>query len=140
MAGSQPDEGVFIRSLATPSGSQGIAANVDLMVQALDLFGFDIVLIETVGVGQGDVEIRRHAETVVVLLQPESGDSVQWEKAGILEIADLIVVHKSDLPGADRLETELQEHLHLPGINPVPILRISASKNEGIAQLRDAVL
>jgi len=140
MAGSQPDDGVFIRSLATPSGSQGVATNLDLMVQALELFGFDIVLIETVGTGQGDVAVRRYADKVVLLLQPETGDSIQWEKAGLLEIADVIVIHKSDLPGADRLRSELQDHLHLPGCRAVPILAVSASRNDGISHLHEAIL
>ena len=137
MAGLLPDEGIFIRSLATPSGSQGVAPNLDLMVEALALFGFDVTLIETVGVGQGDVAVRGCAETVVALLQPESGDSVQWEKAGLLEIADVIVIHKSDLPGADRLAADLREQPHLPGSSPVPLVSISAHDHAGLVRLLD---
>jgi LAO/AO transport system ATPase len=139
MAGALPDEGVFIRSLAAPSGSQGIAPHLNLMVEALTLFGFDVILIETVGVGQGDVAVRSCAETVVALLQPESGDSVQWEKAGLLEIADVIVIHKSDLPGADRLRADLLEHLHLPGCRQVPLVNVSAGDRAGLVQLMDVL-
>ena len=135
MAGALPDQGVFIRSLATPSGSQGVAANLDLMVQSLELFGFDMVLIETVGTGQGDVAVRNYADTVVALVQPESGDSIQWEKAGLLEIADVIVIHKFDLPGADRLAADLRGHLHLPGCRPVPLVPISAANQTGLIRL-----
>ena len=135
MAGALPDDGVFIRSLATPSGSQGIAPNLDLMVQSLELFGFDVVLIETVGTGQGDVAVRNYADTVVALVQPESGDSIQWEKAGLLEIADVIVIHKFDLPGADRLAAELRGHLHLPGCRPVPLVPVSAANQTGLIRL-----
>lgn len=139
MAGALPDEGVFVRSLATPSGSQGVAPNLDVMAQALALFGFDVILIETVGVGQGDVAVRECAETVVALLQPESGDSIQWEKAGLLEIADVIVIHKSDLPGADRLSADLREQLHLPGCRPVPLVPISAADQSGLVRLLEVL-
>ncbi|MBS0205129.1 MAG: cobalamin-dependent protein [Planctomycetes bacterium] len=115
MSGCLPDEGVFVRSLPVPSGSQGIAAHLDLMTRALAGFGFDVVLIETAGTGQGDVAVRAVADSIVLVLQPETGDSVQWEKAGLLEIADVIVINKSELPGAERMESELREHLNLSG-------------------------
>jgi LAO/AO transport system ATPase len=134
-----PDEGVFIRSLPVASGSQGIASNLDLMSQALTGFGFDVVLIETAGTGQGDIAIRNFADALVLVMQPESGDSIQWEKAGLLEIADVIVVHKSDLPGADRMEGELREQLSLPGHHPAALLRVSAAKNTGIPELWEAI-
>ena len=139
MAGCLPDEGVFVRSLPVPSGSQGIAAHLDLMTRALETFGFDVVLIETAGTGQGDVAVQTVADSIVLLLQPESGDSVQWEKAGLLEIADVIVIHKSDLPGAERMESELREHLHLPGHRAATLVRVSAARNEGVQQLWEAV-
>ena len=139
MSGCLPDEGVFIRSLPVPSGSQGIAANLDLMTRALEGFGFDVALIETAGTGQGDVAVQAVADAIVLLLQPETGDSVQWEKAGLLEIADLIVIHKSDLPGAERMESELREHLNLPGHRAATLVRVSAARNEGVRQLWDAL-
>ena len=92
---------VFIRSLATPSGQSGVAPNLDLMIDLFGRFGFDTVIVETVGAGQGDTAIRGVADVVIVLVQPETGDELQWEKAGQLEIADIVVVHKADLPGAD---------------------------------------
>ena len=79
--------------------------------------------------------VRSCAETVVALLQPESGDSVQWEKAGLLEIADVIVIHKSDLPGADRLAADLREQPHTPGSPPVPLVSISAHDHVGLVRL-----
>lgn len=137
MAGALPDNQIFIRSLATPSGSQGIAPNLDLMSQLLLEFGFDVVLIETVGVGQGDTAIRDYADTVVTLLQPETGDSIQWEKAGLLEIADVVVISKFDLPGADRLAADLHNHFNLPGDTTVPLVPISADDPSGIKRLTD---
>lgn len=139
MSDCLPDEGVFVRSLAVPSGSQGIAANLELMTSALDQFGFDAVLIETAGTGQGDVAVRSVADRVVLLMQPETGDAVQWEKAGLLEIADVIVIHKSDLPGADRMESELSEHLNLPGHRTVPFVQVSAARNEGVRELWETI-
>jgi LAO/AO transport system ATPase len=131
------DDGVMIRSLAAPCGSQGIVENIELMIQTLKWFGFDMVLIESVGVGQGDVAVSRFVDSLVLLLQPESGDSIQWEKAGLLEVADLIVIQKSDLPGADRLETELNEHLNLPGYQTRPIFRVSCTQAAGIRELAE---
>lgn len=135
MSGALPDERIFIRSLATPSGSQGVAPNLDLMVDTLKLAGFDWILIETVGVGQGDVAIRKYADTVVALVQPESGDSIQWEKAGLLEIADIVVVHKFDLPGADRLAADLRHNLNPPGGPVVPLIPVSAADEAGVSRL-----
>jgi len=137
MAGLLPDPGVLIRSLATPSGSQGVAGEMDLMIQVLALYGFDVILVETVGTGQGDVAIRQYAQTVVAMLQPESGDSIQWEKAGLLEIADLIVIHKFDLPGADRLAAQLRRHLNLPGYRVVPLVPVSTADGTGLARFMD---
>lgn len=139
MSGCLPDDGAFIRSLAVPSGSQGIAANLELMTRALERFGFDVVLIETAGTGQGDIAVKGVAETVVLVMQPETGDSVQWEKAGLLEIADVIVINKGDLPGADLMESELREHLHIPTQRAAKLVRVSAARDEGVQQLWEAV-
>lgn len=135
MAACLPDEGVFVRSLAVPSGSQGVAANLPLMASLLEQFGFDSVLIETVGTGQGDVAVQSVADAVVLLMQPETGDSIQWEKAGLLEVADVIVVNKADLPGSERLESELREHLTIPGQRSAKLVLVSAARNEGVASL-----
>jgi LAO/AO transport system ATPase len=129
------DPGLFIRSLATPGGQQAIAQNLDVMVALLKAGGFDTVILETVGAGQGDTAVRQQADVLVVLLQPESGDELQWEKAGLLEVADIVVIHKADLPGADRVATQVHEHLNLPGSRPIPVLKASAAKGEGLDQL-----
>ncbi len=136
---SAADDGVFIRSVATVAGRQGVADHVELMTDLLASFAFDVVLLETVGAGQGDTAVRDVADIVVLLVQPETGDELQWEKAGVLEIADLVAVNKSDLPGADRTVAQLHDALHLPGCPPKPVLRISGGKNEGIAELWAAI-
>lgn len=133
---SRPDDlGVFIRSLATPSGHEAIAPNIDLMIRLLCIFGFGTVVLETAGAGQGDTAVRRVADVVVVLVQPETGDELQWEKAGLLEVADIVVVNKADLPGADHVESQLRELLNLPGCRPVPVLRVSSSRSQGLDEL-----
>jgi LAO/AO transport system ATPase len=137
---SRPDDDrVFIRSLATPSGQSGVAANVDLMIGQFGRFGFDTVIVETVGAGQGDTAIRDVADVVIVLVQPETGDELQWEKAGQLEIADIVVVHKADLPSADRAFSQLRDLLNLPGSRSLPVARVSSSKGLGVEELWTAV-
>jgi LAO/AO transport system kinase len=132
------DDGVFIRSLATPSGQQGVAPRIDLMVKLFANFGFQNVIIETVGAGQGDVAVRQYADVVVVLVQPEAGDELQWAKAGILEIADVVVVHKSDLPGAESVASALRDDLHTSEKAP-PIVLVSSSKRRGLGELWEAI-
>jgi LAO/AO transport system kinase len=107
------DPGVFIRSMATRGSLGGLAAATREVADVLDAFGIDRILIETVGVGQSELDIARTADTSVVVLVPESGDSIQTLKAGLMEIADLFVVNKSDRPGADRLRHELELMLGL---------------------------
>jgi LAO/AO transport system kinase len=102
------DEGVFIRSMATRGSLGGLAAATREVADVLDAFGFDRVVVETVGVGQTELDIARIADTSVVVLVPESGDSIQTLKAGLMEIADVFVVNKADRPGADRLRNELE--------------------------------
>jgi LAO/AO transport system ATPase len=139
MPGRLDDEAVFIRSLATPSGYSGVAPHVDRMTGLFGAHGFDTVIMETVGAGQGDTAVREVADVVIVLVQPETGDDLQWEKAGQLEIADIVVVHKSDLAGAERVESQLHELLNLPGCRPVPVVRVSSSKGLGLQELWAAV-
>jgi LAO/AO transport system ATPase len=129
------DDDVFVRSVATPSGHSGVAPSVDIMIDLFGRFGFENVIVETVGSGQGDTAIRTFADVVIVLVQPETGDLLQWEKAGQLEIADIVVVHKADLPTAQRVESEVREMLNLSGHRPVPILRVSSSKGQGLDEL-----
>jgi LAO/AO transport system kinase len=107
------DPGVFIRSMATRGSLGGLAASTREVADVLDAFGFDRVLIETVGVGQTELDIARTADTSVVVLVPESGDSIQTLKAGLMEIADIFIVNKADRPGADRLRNELELMLGL---------------------------
>jgi LAO/AO transport system kinase len=136
------DPSVFIRSMATRGRLGGLApATADLTLM-LDAAGFDVILIETVGVGQDEVDVARLADAVVVVLAPGFGDDVQAMKAGMLEIADVYVVNKADLAGADKLELDLQFLLGLAhradGWSP-PIVRCVASEGEGIDQAIEAV-
>ncbi len=107
------DPGVFIRSMATRGSLGGLAATTREVADVLDGFGFDRIIIETVGVGQSELDIARMADTSVVALVPESGDSIQTLKAGLMEIADIFVINKADRPGADRLKHEVELMLGL---------------------------
>ena len=107
------DPGIFIRSMATRGSLGGLATTSKEVVDLMDAFGFDRVLVETVGVGQTELEITAAADTVVVVLVPESGDGIQAMKAGLMEIADVFVVNKADRPGADRLLKEIRQAMHL---------------------------
>jgi LAO/AO transport system kinase len=107
------DPGVFIRSMATRGSLGGLAVSTREVADVLDAFGFDRILIETVGVGQSELDIARLADTSVVALVPESGDSIQTLKAGLMEIADVFVINKADRPGADRLRHEVELMLGL---------------------------
>jgi LAO/AO transport system kinase len=107
------DQDVFIRSMATRGSMGGLAISSQEVADLLDAFGFDFVLVETVGVGQSELDIATVADTTVVALVPESGDSIQAMKAGLMEIADLFVVNKADRAGADRLVTDIEITLHL---------------------------
>ena len=102
------DPGVYIRSMATRGSLGGLAAATRETCDVLDAYGFDRIIIETVGVGQSELDVARTADTSVVILVPESGDSIQMLKAGLMEIADLFVVNKSDRPGADRLRGDIE--------------------------------
>src|SRR5437016_8390683 len=107
------DPGVFIRSMATRGSLGGLAAATREVADVLDAFGFDRLVIETVGVGQSELDIARTADTTVLVLVPESGDSIQTLKAGVMEVADIFVVNKSDRPGADRLRNDVELMLGL---------------------------
>jgi LAO/AO transport system kinase len=139
MPARSEDDGVFIRSLAAASGHGAVADNLAAMVRLLEAFGFDLVIIETVGAGQGDVTVRELADVVVLLLQPETGDDLQWEKAGVLEVADVIVIHKADLLGAEHVEAQVRAVLALSGRQPSPVLRVSARTGAGVEELWAAV-
>lgn len=130
------DHGVFIRSLATRGNLGGVALAVRDSVQVLDASGMDYVLTETIGVGQDQVAIAGIAHTVVVAVIPSMGDEIQAMKAGLLEIADILVINKADLPGAEQSALELSD---LFGDRGIPILKTSALENQGIAALIDAL-
>ncbi len=135
------DPGVFIRSMATRGAMGGLARATSDAVDILDAAGFDVVLVETVGVGQDEVDIVRTAETVAVVLVPGLGDDIQAIKAGILEIADVFVVNKADREGADRATAELAMMLDLSpkdGWRP-PIVRTIAPRGEGVSEAVEAM-
>lgn len=150
MAEGAMDPGVFVRSLATRGRVGGLSAATGDAIRLLDAFGKDVVLVETVGAGQAEVEIMTLADTVAVVLAPGLGDDVQAIKAGILEIADVLVVNKGDRPGADLTVRELRQMLLLgrrdgtaqagqvPGWVP-PVVKASAATGDGIALVLDAI-
>lgn len=107
------DEGVFIRSMATRGSLGGLPRTASGVVKLLDAFGKDFIIVETVGVGQTEMDIMEHVDTVIVVLVPEAGDTIQTMKAGLMEIADIFVVNKADRPGASNLVAELQTMLHI---------------------------
>ncbi|MDP9176663.1 MAG: methylmalonyl Co-A mutase-associated GTPase MeaB [Gemmatimonadota bacterium] len=107
------DADVFIRSMATRGSLGGLAATTREIADVFDAFGFDRIIVETVGVGQSELDVARTADSTVVVLVPESGDSIQTLKAGVMEIADIFVVNKSDRPGADRLRNDVELMLGL---------------------------
>jgi LAO/AO transport system kinase len=137
------DPDVFIRSMASRGVLGGLAAATWLAAAALDAAGFDPILIETVGAGQSEVEVATLSETTVVVEVPEMGDEVQAIKAGLLEVADLVVVNKGDRPGADRAARQLRAMLAPAGLRPrrppPPVLVTSALERTGVAELADAV-
>jgi LAO/AO transport system kinase len=132
------DPGVFIRSMATRGWLGGLASATTEMTMLLDAAGFDVVIVETVGVGQDEVEIARLADVTLVVMVPGMGDDVQAIKAGIIEIADVFVINKADQPGAEKLERELNSYLglsHRPDGWSPKIIRTVASDGQGIVDL-----
>ena len=131
------DPGVFIRSMATRGALGGLARATADAVDVLDAAGYEVILIETVGVGQDEVEVVQAAETVAVVLVPGLGDDIQAIKAGILEIGDVFVVNKADREGADRTAAELAMMLDLSPHSPwrPPIVRTVATRGEGIEEV-----
>jgi LAO/AO transport system kinase len=131
------DQGVFIRSMGTRGSLGGLSRSTREAIQVLDAFGKDLILVETVGVGQSEVDIVKTADTTIVVLTPAGGDSVQTLKAGIMEIADLFVINKADLPGTERTVTEINMMLDMKNSAPwrpavIPTVSI---RGEGIAAL-----
>jgi LAO/AO transport system kinase len=133
------DPGVFIRSMATRGSLGGLASATREVCDVLDAFGCDVILVETVGVGQSELDVARAADTTLVVLVPESGDSIQTLKAGVMEIADVFVVNKADRPGADRLRNDIELMLGLrsgaalrnvPAHHGVDLKALSADERE----------
>lgn len=136
------DPGVFIRSMATRGSLGGLAAATREITDVLDGFGFDRIIIETVGVGQSELDVARTADSTVVVLVPESGDSIQTLKAGVMEIADIFVVNKADRPGADRLRNDVKlmlglrkgsSYVNVPAHHGIDLKRMSAARPDAAA-------
>ncbi len=143
MQSRSTDPGTFIRSMATRGHIGGLTRTAADVVTVLDAAGFDIVLLDTVGVGQGEVEVAKTADATVVLIVPGMGDDIQAMKAGIMEIADIFVINKSDRPGADRTEAELRALLSMNSTRAdgwIPaIIRTIAPVGEGLGECLQAI-
>ncbi|MEO5511308.1 MAG: methylmalonyl Co-A mutase-associated GTPase MeaB [Longimicrobiales bacterium] len=151
------DNGVFIRSMATRGALGGLSLATKEVADVMDAFGFDRIIVETVGVGQSELDVAAAADTTVVVLVPESGDSIQAMKAGLMEAADLFVINKSDRPGADKLSRELSLMLHFrhgralrnvpahhgvdlsPADWSIPVLKTIAGNSGGVPELSTAI-
>jgi LAO/AO transport system kinase len=134
------DEGVFIRSMATRGSMGGLAVHTAQACDVLDAAGFGRILIETVGVGQSELEVAQTADTTAVVLVPESGDAVQAMKAGLMEIADVFVINKADREGADRAAQAIRSALHLRARGSdwaIPVQLTAATLAKGIPELVD---
>ncbi len=135
------DPGVFIRSMATRGSLGGLARATKEVVDVLEAFGQQMLIVETVGVGQTEMDVAQATDSVVVVLSPESGDAIQAMKAGLMEVADILVVNKADRPGAGQMVRTLEADLAMRPHSEwsVPVLVTVASKGEGIAELCAAV-
>ena len=132
------DSGVFIRSVATRGQTGGLPRMIKSMTRALDAAGIDLVIVETVGVGQTELGIVGVADTVLVALVPESGDAIQTLKAGVMEIADVYIVNKADRDGADRMAALITGMLHMATVTPEwlpPVVLTAAHRGQGIEDL-----
>jgi LAO/AO transport system kinase len=137
------DEGVFVRSMATRGSLGGLAKTTKEVVKVMDAFGIDWIIIETVGVGQSELDIMYIADTTIVVLTPGAGDSIQSMKAGIMEIADIFAINKCDMPGADTLSLEVNIMLdmqddHIKWRPPI-MMTSNLHKAEGVVELLDAI-
>lgn len=136
------DSNVFIRSIGTRGGSGGLSRSTQEVAMLLDASGYDLVILETAGVGQTELGILEVAHTIMVVLVPESGDDIQMMKAGILEIADILAVNKSDRQGSDHIVKELSAMLELAHGNSawaIPVLKTVAESGKGVAEVFDAM-
>ena len=139
MDGWAEDDGVFVRSLAARGALGGLSEAAEAACDVLDAAGYDVVLVETVGVGQGEIDVAQATDTTLVVLVPESGDAVQAMKAGLMEVADVFAVNKADKPEAAKLVRALRAMLHLrPALAP-PVVKVSALNDEGVDGLLEAL-
>ncbi|MEA3297420.1 MAG: methylmalonyl Co-A mutase-associated GTPase MeaB [candidate division Zixibacteria bacterium] len=136
-------DGIFFRSMATRGATGGLSFATDNVTVVLDAFGFDVTLVETVGVGQVELDIVDACDTVIVVLVPESGDSVQTMKAGLLEIANIMVVNKTDRPGSESIVSELEHTIHLKRQSvkdwPVTVIGTEAVNGKNIGKLFERI-
>jgi LAO/AO transport system kinase len=134
---------LYIRSIGSRTASDGLSDNLPEMLDVMDEYGFDEVLLETVGVGQAEYAARAQVDTLVLVLLPESGDAVQAMKAGIMEMADIFAVNKADLPGAQKMATDIQRigaiSRRPEGAWRPPVLLVSSSRPESVAALSHAI-
>lgn len=135
------DPGVFIRSMGTRGSLGGLARTTKDVIRVLDAYGCDVIIVETVGVGQSELDIMNVADSTVVVLTPGAGDSIQSIKAGIMEIADIFVVNKADLPGAEKVANDVEGMLDLACRSDwrPPIVKCSVLKSLGIAELWEKI-
>ncbi|MBC5635606.1 methylmalonyl Co-A mutase-associated GTPase MeaB [Ornithinibacillus sp. BX22] len=131
------DDGVFIRSMATRGSLGGLARATKDALRLCDAFGFDVIIVETVGVGQSELDIMKIVDTTALVLTPNSGDVLQIFKAGIMEIADLFIINKADLPGVGKLRALLRELVHITksAEHQTPIVKTITTENQGIDTL-----
>jgi LAO/AO transport system kinase len=138
MAGHSDDKGVFIRSMASRGWTGGLSRATSQVIRLMDAAGFDLVLLETVGIGQSDIEVVGVSHAVVVVLMPGLGDDIQVSKAGLMEVGDVYVVNKSDLAGADAMMVSLLGLFRGSSRTPA-VLKVSALSGEGIDRLVGAI-
>jgi LAO/AO transport system kinase len=135
------DDGVFIRSMATRGSTGGLPQTAGCVIKLLDAAGKDIILVETVGVGQSEIDVMEKTDTVLVILCPESGDAIQTMKAGLLEIADIFVVNKADNPGSDNFVCDIQAMVQLrePSWWNIPVVATQAINGVGTEELHEQI-
>ena len=138
MADHAGDKGVFIRSMAARGWSGGLSRATSQVIRLMDAAGFDLILLETVGIGQSDIEVVGVSHAVLVVLMPGLGDDIQVSKAGLMEVGDVYVVNKSDLEGADIMVVNLLSLFRGTPRSP-PVLKVSALSGDGVGELRDAI-
>lgn len=136
------DKDVFIRSMGTRGSLGGMSKATWGAIKVLDIYGCDYILVETVGVGQSEVDIVKTADTILMVMVPNLGDDIQALKAGIMEIADVFAINKSDLDGADRTKVEIEMNLDLNSNEDYrpPVVKVSAGKNKNIDKLLDELI